>query len=361
MQKIIFDNVIFSLQRAGGISVVWYELLKRIVYTKHKISFLEYKKNTNNLFRNQLNIPFDKVIYRKGFLLCIKRYFNIQIKFSEKFIFHSSYYRTCKNRNAINVTTVHDFTYEYFSIGLKRKIHSWQKFKAIRNSDVIICVSENTKKDLIKFIPNIDVRKLRVIYNGISDDFFSIDNKGNYVQLPFCKESYILFVGSRAKYKNFELVVNAVSKSLYNLVIVGSTLSRKENLFVNSVLKQSKVKYIGYVSNQQLNILYNNAFCLLYPSSYEGFGIPVLEAQKAGCPVVAYKGSSIPEIIGTTPLLINSLCIEQILDCFKILTNSQKRLEIINNGLKNAERFSWDQMYKEVMGIYNIMWNSKKS
>ena len=99
-------------------------------------------------------------------------------------------------------------------------------------------------------------------------------------------------------------------------------------------------------------IIYNNAFCLLYPSKYEGFGIPILEAQQAGCPVIAYNSSSIPEIIGDTTLVFNDLEIDSILELFIIINNVDKRILIIQAGIKNASRFSWDKMAKNVTGLY---------
>jgi mannosyltransferase len=355
---IIFDNIIFSLQKAGGISVVWYELLKRILSDKETIDkyFIEY--TNQNICRKYLNIPDDNILKKSSFLLFIRRYLNQHINGNEQFIFHSSYYRTAFNKNAINITTVHDFTYEYYSKGLRKRIHSWQKFGAIRNSDYIICISENTKNDLLKFLPDVDKKKIKIIYNGVSDNYFPIKDD-NIPQLPFKKNNYVLFVGSRAVYKNFDLTIRAVALSKYNLVIVGPPLSGKEKSFLDKTIGALRFKYIGYISDEELNIVYNNAFSLLYPSVYEGFGIPVLEAQKAGCPVIAYNGSSIPEIIGNTPLLLNDLSAEQIVSCFNVLENEQCRTEIINNGLENVKRFTWDRMYKQIIGIYKEAWYSK--
>jgi mannosyltransferase len=358
MKKIFFDNIIFSLQRAGGISVVWYELLKRILSDTATIDkyFIEY--TNRNICRKYLNIPEDNILKRSSFILFIRRYLNQYIKENKPFIFHSSYYRTASNKNAINITTVHDFTYEYYAKGLKRKIHSWQKFRAIRNSDYIICISENTKHDLLKFLPDVDKHKIKIIYNGVSENYFPMNDE-NIPQLPFEKNKYILFVGSRAVYKNFDLTVKAVALSRYNLVIVGHPLSGKEKSFLDKTIGALRFKYIGYISDEALNIVYNNAFSLVYPSVYEGFGIPVIEAQKAGCPVIAYNGSSIPEIIGNTPLLLNDLSAEQIVSCFGVLENEQYRMEIINNGLENAKRFTWDRMYKQIIEVYKEAWDSK--
>lgn len=108
--------------------------------------------------------------------------------------------------------------------------------------------------------------------------------------LPFPAESYAIFVGSRAKYKNFELTIKAISQSNLNFVIVGA-LNKHEQKLVHQYFKEAKrVHCTGYIDNKGLNILYNNAFALLYPSIYEGFGIPILEAQKQAVQSLLTKG-----------------------------------------------------------------------
>lgn len=358
MIKILFDNIIFSLQKAGGISVVWAELLKRAAFNNINFECIEYN-SISNINRNQLNISAENIQIRKKRSLNIGRYLPVNIGYKEKFIFHSSYYRICSNPNAINITTVHDFTYEYYYTGLKKRIHLWQKYRAIAKSDYIICISENTKRDLLKFLPKIDKAKIRVIYNGVSGDYFPIKKKDN-ISLPFELETYILFVGSREKYKNFQLAVKAVACSNLKLVIVGSPLSKEEVSFLCKEVGCANFIEMGRVSNEELNRLYNGALALLYPSEYEGFGIPVLEAQKAGCPVIAYKASSIPEIMGDTPLLLNMLSIESITKCFEILKIKTNRENIICKGMENVQRFTWDKMYERVIALYKEAWEKSK-
>lgn len=357
--KIILDNIIFSLQRSGGISNVWFEFIYRIMRKSNiELSFLDFKNQ--NIFFQKLpknNYP-TNITHSKRL---IERYRNPQLEnINQKFIFHSSYYRTCNNSNAINITTVHDFTYEYYNHGLAKFIHSWQKRQAILKSDHIICISENTKKDLLHFIPNVDPQKISIVYNGVSDDYFVLPSSENSDTLPFPSLSYIIFVGSRAKYKNFELAVQAISKTSLNLIIVGPPISTKEQSIINKCFQEnSKVYCTGYIDNSQLNLLYNNAYALLYPSIYEGFGIPVLEAQKAGCPVIAYNRSSIPEIIGDPTLLMQEASIKEIHNKLKILENKSLRAKIITLGIKNAKRFSWDKMYEDIINIYQKVWKSR--
>lgn len=356
MINVILDNIIFSLQKSGGISVVWAELLKRLQFDKVNFGCIEYD-STNNINRWELNLNSERVQVRRKKLLSIIRYFSLKIAKNEKFIFHSSYYRTCSNSNAINITTVHDFTYEYYYTGLKRKIHLWQKYRAILKSDYVICISENTKYDLLKFLAKIDSTKIRVIYNGVSDDYFFIKERG-VLKLPFNLETYVLFVGSREKYKNFELTVKSVAYNKLKLVIVGAPLSSKELKFLEEELGKSNFVEMGRVSNKILNHLYNGAIALLYPSEYEGFGIPILEAQKAGCPVIAYNASSIPEVIGDTSLLLDTLSVESVTKCFDRLKVKEEREKIVYKGSENAKRFTWDKMYQQVIELYKEAWEA---
>lgn len=350
---IVYDNIVFSLQRNGGISVVWQELLTRMMNSGvHNLHFIEYQHNENNPFRKKLELNSSEVILKSSRWLNIKRYLPPRININEPFIFHSSYFRTCSNKKAINVTTVHDFTYEYFRKGLAKYVHCWQKYRAIRKSSVIVCISENTKRDLLRFLPNIDAKRVHVIYNGVSEDYYVIKNKETY-EPPFPPKTYLVFVGSRVSYKNFELVIRGVSKSNYNLVIAGPTLTEKERETINCYIPSNRYKAVGFLSNKNLNVVYNYAAALAYPSSYEGFGIPVIEAQKAGCPVIAYKGSSIPEIIGETPLLMNELTEEELLKKIELLSDTRLVGEIRSSGLENSKRFSWDNMVQQYLDLYD--------
>lgn len=345
---IIFDNIIFNLQKAGGISAVWKELIEHTQgYEDLNLRFLEYEGSTDNIFRRELSIPSNNIDLKKGSLLGIKRYLNPSVDAKEPFVFHSSYFRTCSNKNAKNISTVHDFTYEYFMTGMQQRVHTWQKNCALLNSDIVVCISENTKKDVLKFVPGIDESKIRVIYNGVSEDYRQVDTH-RWDSLG----EYVIFVGSRQPYKQFQFTVEATKDTPYKLAIVGGKLSEAEVAFLDRTIGRDKYVYTGFLSNEELNELYNQAVCLAYPSAYEGFGIPVLEAQRAGCPVIAYNASSIPEVIGETPLLLNSLTVSEFHDKLNLLKQNSVRKEIVEAGLINSKRFSWKKMGEEYVELY---------
>lgn len=347
---IFIDNIAFYLQKTGGVTVVWKELLLRLIKRYPETVSLFYKKPPTNIFYDSIKDNF-RIRYLPLYNLTIQRYFPVLLKnISQPFIFHSTYYRYSTNHKAINITTVHDFTYEYYTTGLVKKIHCWQKYKAIRHSQFVICISENTKKDLFKFLPDINPDKVKVIYNGVSDDYYPIQTwNGNII--PFKKKDYLLFVGARSLYKNFNFLVTSLKNTKYKLVIVGAKLTKNEIDLLKCNLNDNYY-YAGRLSNTDLNNLYNGAYAFIYPSSYEGFGIPILEAQKAGCPVIAYNTSSIPEIIGDKTLLMNNLTRDELLDKLSILENEKTREVIIRKGYKNAHNYSWDRSFEELIKVY---------
>jgi mannosyltransferase len=356
---ILIENIIFSIQKIGGISVVWSEHIKRLIKEKNlNVAFIEFPGAENNLLRRALQIPANKVIKGRSVLLRYRRFFNTKVRYQSPFVFHSSDYRVAKNRKAINIVTVHDLIYfRSVTSGLYEHfikwIHCLQISHAIKRADYIICISRNTMNDLIKYIPNIDRNKISIVYNGAGDDYFPIKDKVS-IDLPFKPYSYILFVGSRSRYKNFSLAVKSVAKTDFSLVIVGKKLDNKEMSFVKEYIKENRLVCLSDIDNTILNKLYNGAFCLLYPSSYEGFGIPVIEAQKAGCPVIANNKSSIPEIIGEAPLLIDELNESEIIKCIDLLKDENKRKQVIENGIINAKKYSWDNTYTQIKELYRM-------
>lgn len=360
--KLYLDNVIFSLQQAGGISVVWFELIKRAMYDPDfEILFLDVPNQ--NIFRKQLNIPHGLIIDNplRSYTIALRRYLNPN-KLKGKGIFHSSYYRTTKNPEMINVTTVHDFTYEYYRKGLAKGIHSWQKGSAIKNAHKIICVSENTKKDLLKFHPKTPPKKIKVIYNGVDEAYRVLSNyKMSLLAelVPFNPKEYAVFVGDRnSNHKNFKVAAEACKATNTPLVLIGGgKITKNENAFFKQI-DFLKYRHLSGIKNEQLNVIYNYALCLVYPSSYEGFGIPLIEAQKAGCPVISSNNSSISEIARDSALLIEEITTENFANKIDLLKNNSAIVEqLVKDGLQNSGRFSWEKCYQQTKGLYQELYD----
>ncbi|MBH3359956.1 glycosyltransferase family 1 protein [Pseudomonas guariconensis] len=315
---IYIDGVIYALQRSGGVSVVFDEILSRLPKSQVVV---EVPKLTR---------PWE-------------RYSKVEFD-DHKSVFHSTYYRLPRGRAKGVVTTVHDFTYERFSSGPKKWVHSWQKRKAISGADTIICVSENTKKDLLEFLRVRDSQKVVVIPNGVS---------GAYKYLGKAVKEQVLFVGARGGYKNFKNAVLALSdiSDVFLMCVGGGGFSKEEIGFLEYYMP-GRYQHAGRITNEQLNICYNESICLVYPSLYEGFGIPVLEAMRAGCPVVAVDSSSIPEVAGEAALLLEAGCVEEIKNAINFFLLSENRNMYVERGFKRAKLYSWDETCRRTVEVY---------
>lgn len=361
--KVIYDNIIYSLQNAGGISLVWYELSQRLLKNK-EIDFkvIETRRSKKNIFRKILDIGKEDIAsFESGFIL--KRYMPPPyLNIDEPFIFHSSYYRTSLQKNAINITTVHDFTYEHFVRGVPKYVNYLQKASAIRNSSGIICVSNNTRDDLLHFFPKTDIRKIKVIYNGVSNNFKYLEYKKQLLNEKFRVLSglkYLIFVGNRRRYKNFICAIETVSiLKDYTLVIAGGGKLVPEENFLLSRFIAGRFFSFPILNDEDLNILYNNAICLLYPSLYEGFGLPIIEAMKAGCPVIAARNSSIPEVAGQAAILAEEASSSEFTKNILLLENEDFRAEIVQKGFEQAKKYSWDTCATEVVQFYKEIFRS---
>ena len=353
LMKVVYDNIIFSLQRCGGISVVWGKLLNHIMsHGDVDVVALEGEDACSNIVRKELTLDGIALHSFKTRLMALRRWFNPSVPSDVagggKFIFHSSYYRLSGHPNAVNVTTVHDFSYRMFVTNpLKRYIHCSQMFRAIRMADHVVCISENTRKDLFRFLPDVPKDKVSVIYNGVDNKFFPMEDS--------CSQDFVLFVGKRDRYKNFNALVAPLAELGRSIKIVGVPLTADEE----ALMRQSglQYEYCGIVTDEELNRLYNEAFCLLYTSLYEGFGLPVLEAQMAGCPVVAMDSSSIPEVIGDKRMLLSEITAESLQEKFQLLFDSTARASVIAHGMEKAHSFSWDRMGQEYYELYSRLLN----
>jgi mannosyltransferase len=357
--NVFFDNKAYYIQKFGGVSVVFKELQERALRdTQVNYKFIEYGEGGNS-YQDGLMIPPECVIPKPKKWFGIKRLLPVRLKEKEPFVFHSTYFSYCSNPNAININTVHDFIEAKTGNGRGSYFRSKFQGYIIGKSDMNVCVSENTKRDLLELYPSICEDKLCVIYNSASD-VYSLD-KNKQVLLPFPAKSYLLYVGARVKRKNYHLLRDVISHTEYNLVITGKKLSDEERRELEKHIPASRYVSLGYTEDKRLNELYNHAAALIYPSSYEGFGIPVLEAQKAGCPVIALNTSSIPEVISphpeTCPLLMKEATKEELLSKVRLLSDNDLMAKVVGEGLENAKRFSWDKMYNEYRKLYEELLN----
>ncbi|RII29447.1 MAG: glycosyltransferase [Geobacter sp.] len=362
--KIYLDNIIFSLQTAGGISVYWHEMIKRLLTTSQNVSFIEQETAKLNIFRKQLHIPSELVHPDRSWPRPLVRYLAPSAILSPLTIFHSSYYRTHADPRVINIITAYDFIYERYRSGLPRLVHHTQKERAVRHADGIICISDSTKRDLLHHFPHTPESKIKTIHLSAAAEYKRINVPGDIAPefSELLDRKVILYVGDRSGYKNFVIALETVHhcKDATLVAVGGRSFANDELTHINKLLN-GRFQHYATLDNTKLNQLYNLAFCLLYPSSYEGFGIPALEAMQAGCPVVAANCSSLPEVCGSAGIMVAEISVECFVENIGRLTNPLFREDIVHRGLQQAERFSWDHTFDETMEFYRHIHANKCS
>ena len=335
MTRICFDDIIFSLQRFGGASTYWSELTKRI-----GASLPGGVEHISGSRLGRLHRP-----------KCQSR------------VFHSSHFRVSPQRGVVNIGTIHDLTYEKGLVGgLGSHLNLFERKRCIKNSDAIICVSESTRQDLVEHYGKyLNDKPVVVIHHGPSlIGHLAVPRAANPAKGPSHGwDGYFLYVGGRASYKNFPLALlalrdlNAISKLRFGLVCTGSPFSEQEQQSMDALGLGGLVKCCHLIDQNEMLALYQGALGLLYPSRYEGFGLPVLDAMSVGCPVVASNTSSIPEISGGAALLCAPDDLEAYCQSMQKLLDSSFRGKCIMEGNRVASQFSWDRSAAQHMEIYS--------
>jgi mannosyltransferase len=264
-------------------------------------------------------------------------------------LFHSSYYRRSSRSDIPTVVTVHDFIYERFRSGPAKWVHMWQKHAAIRQAQSLICISESTRDDLMHFVGVRSDQTVHVIPNGVSNTFAPV------AVLPAARP-FVLFVGERRGYKNFSLMLAGL-EHLPDLELhcVGGGPLRDEEFTGYSPNLRARVRHLGFVTDDKLNFAYNQAVCLVYPSRYEGFGIPVVEAMKAGCPVVSVNCKAVIEIGGDAlerleqedPLALAAAVLR--------LCEPSHRAQRVSAGLQRATMYDWGRCHDQTLSVYRSL------
>jgi glycosyltransferase involved in cell wall biosynthesis len=240
----------------------------------------------------------------------------------------------------------------------------------IGGSDGIITVSEFSKRDILKFFP-IDESKIFVTPLAADKKYTPLDK--TYCK-DFLKDRYnlsdpfILYLGGFSERKNVASALIAFSKvykdldKKYNLVIVGGYKDPSQRLvkLVNELNINSRVIFAGFVPEEHLPIFYNGCDTFIYPSFYEGFGLPPLEAMNCGTPVIASNLTSIPEVVGDGGILIDPYDISEIsLAIGNLLCNDKLREELSCKALERAKKFSWKNTALSTLNAYESVYNLK--
>lgn len=238
----------------------------------------------------------------------------------------------------------------------------------IGGSDGIITVSEFSKQDILKFFP-IDQNKVFVTPLAADKKYTPLDKQccSNFLRDTYnLNKPFILYLGGFSERKNVSSIITAFSKiyndldEKYNLVIVGGYKDSSQRLvkLANELGINSHVIFTGFVPEEHLPIFYNGCDAFVYPSFYEGFGLPPLEAMNCGTPVIASNLTSIPEVVGDGGILINPYDISEISSAIGNLLSSEKlRAALSYKALKRAKEFSWQNTAEKTLKIYESVYN----
>lgn len=328
---IYLDGIIYSLQRHGGINVYFDTLIEAI-----RARGLPYKL----LLHDDIGFDGPHVIAPKRPL---ERYRRAPVPADAR-VFVSSYYRNPSRRDVPSVVTVHDFVYEAVLSGLKVHVHSRQKFTALRRASDLICISEATRQDLLRYFGQPKGR-LHMIHNGVSDAFRVLPDRDDH-------RGYLLYVGKRHRYKNFRLLVEMLPHlpPLDLVCVGGEPWSEDERHEVEQALS-GDLRVEQGIDEARLNLLYNEAAALVYTSIYEGFGIPVIEAMRAGCPVVAAPCAAVAEAGGPGLLTPDQADPQAMAALVRQCLEPAARARLIATGLDWAAGFSWDKTHRATVDI----------
>lgn len=256
------------------------------------------------------------------------------------------------------VTTVHDFSFHKYPQWLpddRRQYFSEYFFKRIRKSDMIITVSEYIRSEALDIL-KIGSDRIVTIPNGFNSSIFNTGDQPS----TYAGKKYILFAGSIEPRKNIIRLLMAYSmlpeniQKDFSLVLAG--FQGWDNMQAMDLLEKLKgrVSYLGYVSDVELASLYRNASCFVYPSLYEGFGLPPLEAMACGCPVVVSKAASMPEVCGEAAYYVNPDSAESIAEgIFNVIADSKLRISRIDTGLERVKLFSWGNSARDHLRVFD--------
>ena len=364
--KILFDHQIFNWQIYGGISRYHYELLKSLPAYGLDVEIAVKYSNNYYLTKDEHSyckrfFPGFNLRIRNEFIRNSNKSYTLERLSTQMFdIFHPTFYgdyflESGLLKNKAFVLTVHDLIHERF---YEKEPSIPQKHNLINRADRIIAISENTKNDILAYLPKIDPDKIKVIYHGSS--LKKLLPFADSVKLKVTNREYVLFVGDRSEYKNFDRFIKAFAllvKKYKDLLFVctGKSFTHNEIVILKELGLQEKVISIS-VDDVKLLCLYKHAQFFVFPSLYEGFGIPILEAFDAGCPIVLSKASCFPEIAGDAGFYFDPYDIESMYASMEqVLISSSIKTDLVLKGYERSKFFSWGKTAKLTADLYKTL------
>jgi glycosyltransferase involved in cell wall biosynthesis len=338
MSYLEMDDIIYQIQKFGGASTYWNEISKELV-----------------------NIIPGDIAHTSS-----SKYARFFSPKSNAKIFHSSHFRVSSSKGVMNVTTIHDLIYEKrLCNGLGKVLNLYERRRSVKQADAIICISESTRSDLYDYYGDfLKSTPVYVIHHGcsrfirVNDEILTISDDSTNPGIKLGK--FYLFVGGRSGYKNFHFLLKSFFMGNFkgqdmSLVCTGVKFNENEKKLIASMNLVKHVVDIGIVSNEQMAQLYREARALVYPSTYEGFGLPPLEAMAAGCPVICCRASSIPEIVGNGGVIIEPYAEDELIAAMNLTLNPIERDRLIQSGYKRSALFDWQKTALEHSNVYKSL------
>jgi len=364
MTTVVYDHQAFAMQRYGGISRYFAELVRNLASCADMTPLIVAPFAENEYLDTLLSQRARSLRggYRSrgvGKISAVESLLNkraVRRAFAQHpdALYHPTYYDPfllTPDFSAPVVITIHDMIYELFGDSLHDPQTTQRKRAMIRRADHIVAVSESTRADLIRFYPEA-AEKSTVIYHGVSIAA-PPDNS-----TPLVEGAYLLFVGSRLAYKNFAALISAfgeLSRAYPDLKLVcvgGGPFSESEVARLKELGISDKVDW-REVPDDALANLYAHAKAFVFPSLYEGFGLPVLEAMTCGAPCVLHRASSLPEVGGDAALYCDAARVADLQQTIaRVLEDSCLQDLLRAEGRRRAAEFSWERCARQHAALY---------
>ena len=359
-----------NVQRKVGISEYVYQLLLQFhsLASEDKKFIIYLKDKPRDDFPKATPFWQYRVVGPKKMWTQIGLPLNLFLKKDKPDIFFSPGHYAPRFSPVPTVISIMDLAFfhfpDYFTKKDLAQLKSWTGY-SVKKARAIITISTSSKDDIIKLYGT-SIDRVHVVYLGIKN---TVTLKPHIYSMQELQTKYgiskdfVLFVGTLQPRKNISRLIEAFSLLLKDksyqgspiqLVIVGKKGWQYEEI-LESPKKfgiEDKVKFLDFVPDDELVMLYKNALCFLFPSLYEGFGLPILEAMKLGCPVITSNVSSMPEAGGDAAIYVDPENVEDIAKKLeKVLSDSKLRSEMVEKGKKQVQKFNWDKTAKETLAI----------
>ena len=294
-----------------------------------------------------------------------QRLLSLELRFTPLDVLHSPDFIPPLRRRCRSIITIHDLAFLLYPQFLTKSSARYygQIDQAVRHTDHIIAVTESTRRDIVRLL-GVPEQMITVIYEAPRRFFQRLPDTDLRARLQKrfgLRRDFVLFVGTVEPRKNVPALLSAYQQLLHHyhpevdLVLAGAFgwLTDEVHGLMNRLGLTDRVRFLGRVSDEELAWLYNTAQMLVWPSLYEGFGLPPLEAMACGAPVVVSNTSSLPEVVGDAALLVDPTNVDELtVAIWRLLSDQALRQELIGKGFKRAACFSWERAARETLALY---------